>query len=214
MAFNLPFATSELLIGSDKNKIGITNNGDMIFVDGSLAETEFPNGVTLSQLANIQGSISFDDLVDTEGSQANRSYLLFKNPDGSWRVVEYIEPEPGTVVENLDDIQDVDVPNPSNGDVLTYMNGIWTNAPKSSTIIIEVEQMDWTFDATLIGGDPGYSVTVPHNLGLTLPADLLDVSLWNINNELITLHRVRQNENSVYLESTVDLDLYVTMRKV
>ena len=211
MSFNLPFATSEITIGSDKNKIFISNTGDMVFVDGSLDGTELEGGVTLSQLAKLEESITLDDLIDISDVEQNKSYLLYRQPDDSWKAVEFIPPE--TTVENLNDIQDVNAPSPSNGDVLTFMNGLWRNVPKSTTIVIQVEAADWDSSATVIEGDPGYSVTVPHSLGLDLPAELLDVGIWNTDNTAITLHKVKQNSNNVYLESTDALDLYITMRK-
>ena len=81
MAFNLPFSTSEIVIGSDKNKIFITNDGNMIFVDGSLEGTEIEGGVTLAQLANLEESASLDDLIDVSEVEAGKSYLLFRNED-------------------------------------------------------------------------------------------------------------------------------------
>lgn len=212
MAYNLPFSTSEILIGSDKNKIFISNSGDMVFVDGSLVGTQYEDGIALSNLANVDSIDTLDDLIDTTDVTADTSYLLYRKTDGSWSAVEFTPPD--TTVENLDDILDVDAGSPSENDVLTFVSGVWKNTPKASSLIVEVEAADWTFNATIIDGDPGYSVTVPHNLGLTLPADLLDVSLWDTNNELITVHTVRQQTNAIYLEATSNLDMYVAMRKI
>lgn len=211
MALNPPFSTSEIVIGSTKNKIFITDQGNMIFNDGSLDGTDLEGGVTLAELANLENKIELDDLIDASEAQSNKSYLLFRNSDDSWKSVEYTPPS--VTVENLNDIQDVSASNPSDGDVLTFSNGLWRNIPKSTTVIIQVESSDWTYNATVIDGDPGYTVSVPHNLGLTLPEDLLDISLWNLSNEKITISKVQQQANAVYLESTVNLDLYITMRK-
>lgn len=211
MAYNEPFKTSEIIIGSEKNIISITDNGDMIFIDGSLDGTVYENGITLSDLANIENNVILDDLIDITDVETSKSYLLYRNVDNTWSAEEYTPPQ--VVVENLDDIQDVDVSSSSNNDVLTKVNGVWTGVPKSTTIIIQVESVDWTYNSTLLDGNPGYSVIVPHNLGLTLPEDLIDIGIWNTNNQLVTLHKVQQNSNNVYLESTVNLDLYVTMRK-
>lgn len=212
MAYNLPFSTSEILIGSDKNKVFISNNGDMVFIDGSLIGTQFEGGVTLSQLANVDSTVTLDDLIDVSEVTADKSYLLYRNADDTWSATEFTPPD--VSIENLNDILDVDADSPDENDVLTYVGGVWTNTPKAATLLVQVEVSDWTANPTIIDGDPGYSVTVPHNLGLTLPADLLDVSLWDTNNELVTVHTVRQQTNSIYLEATSNIDLYVSMRKI
>lgn len=175
MAFNLPFATSDIIIGSDKNKISIDNNGSMVFVDGSFVGTEYENGITLADLANSKSSVTLDDLIITTNVTPGNSYNLLRNTNGTWSAVKAPE---------LD-----------------------------TTTIIQVETTDWSYNSTLINGEPGYAVTVPHNLGLTLPSELLSIGLWNVEYEAIIVHRVRQGINSVYLESVDNIDLYITMRK-
>lgn len=204
MTFNLPFATSEIIIGSDNVRIFISNSGDMMFIDGSL-KGSLKNGVSLSKLAGQDSLVELEDIIDTSDTLAGKSYYLLKNPDGSWKAVD-------AEANNLSGLSDVTLTSLQNNDTLRYIDGSWVNYPGSINIIIQVESDDWTYNDTVIDGDPGYSLSVNHNLNLTLPNDLLDVSIWNLNNEKITLHKVKQQTNSIYLESTVNLNLYTTMR--
>ena len=63
----------------------------------------------------------------------------------SWKAVEYVAP----TVAKLNDVGDVNISSPSNDDILTYSDGNWINAPKSTTIVIQVEQSDWEFNSTV-----------------------------------------------------------------
>jgi hypothetical protein len=84
-----PFATSKILIGSSKNTIGITNEGKMIFNDGSLEGTTYEGGATLDQLLGGEsGSVKLDDLIDASEVDPGKSYVLFRNEDNSWKAVE------------------------------------------------------------------------------------------------------------------------------
>ena len=210
--YNLPFSTSEIVIGSTKNKIFISNSGDMVLVDGSLVGTPYEDGITLSTLANLESTVSLDELIDITNVSAGKSYLLERQSDDSWKALEYTPPS--VVIENLNDISDVVAASPDENEVLTFSNGKWRNLPKTSTVVMQVEGVDWIYNATLLDGAPGYYVNVPHNLDLSLPLELIDVGIWNTNNELVTLNKVKQNQDDVYLESTAPLDLYVVMRKI
>lgn len=83
-----PFSTSEIIVGSLKNKIFISNDGDMMFVDGALEGTSFANGISLSQLSNIQDAISLDNLVDVSDVEPGKSYIFYRNEDSTWKAVE------------------------------------------------------------------------------------------------------------------------------
>lgn len=86
-------------------------------------------------------------------------------------------------------------------------------------LVILIEQTDWT--PQTIQGQLMYTVTIPHNWDLQNvndPDDLLPigviVNVWNQNNELITLNKISVDANNVFLESTKNINIKVTVKRI
>lgn len=165
--------------------------------DGSFGVTEIYVGNTTNRIG-----------IDSEGNMT-----LTDGAVPAITLSEIIELSSGITFDTLVDTEDSTV---NKKYILKKVTDGWEveefTESTSDTIVVEVEVTDWVADATAIDGNPGYTVTIPHNLSLTLPADLLQIQLWNSTYEIETIHSVQQSTNSVTLVSENNSTLYVTMR--
>lgn len=162
-------------------------------------------GVTEIHIGNTTNIISID-------SEGNMTFTDGAVPDGI-SLTGLIELSSGITFDTLVDTESATV---NKKYILKKVSGGWEveefTESTSDTINVEVEPTDWVEDATAINGNPGYTVTIPHNLNLTLPNDLLQIQLWDSSYELQTIHSVQQGINSVTLVSETNSTLFVIMR--
>jgi hypothetical protein len=72
---------------------------------------------------------------------------------------------------------------------------------------IVVDVSDWTLSAGL------YNVTIPHNWSLCYPT-LVDVNIYDVNYELMTVDTVKVNTNSVTIKVITPMKIYVSIKKM
>lgn len=79
------------------------------------------------------------------------------------------------------------------------------------SVLVQLESSDWTYDS----GTELYGVDVPHDFGLvgTQKAQVLVVTM-NLDYEQIIMDTVKVKENSVFITSTEDIDMFITMKRI
>jgi hypothetical protein len=81
-------------------------------------------------------------------------------------------------------------------------------------IFVEVNSSDWIpFIANLgFTTQLQYNIEIPHDWNLCEP--LLCVNIWNTDNKEIRLNSVVFRENSIYLESTINMPIKVVLKRL
>lgn len=139
------FAASSAFTDGDKGDIIVSDSGatwtveDGVITNSKLADmatatikgrttagTGDPEDLTVAQATAMLNAVVGDSGAGgTKGlvpapSAGDAAAGKFLKADGTWQV--------GSTVGDLDDLTDVSVPSPSQGDVLTYSSGVWTSA--------------------------------------------------------------------------------------
>lgn len=78
-------------------------------------------------------------------------------------------------------------------------------------IVIEVDETDWA--SVTILGQPRYRLEVPHPWD-DLVDPKINVTIWNTDDEEITLNNITFKQTGVLLESTVRIDIKVVMKRL